>query len=62
MRLPQVWTSCHIFAFLDDPARDYLISKVRPETFPPGFDLAQQGDDADCLWFLQEGGCACRQN
>lgn len=50
-----VFASSEIFGILDDDAKVFLSTRLRPATIPPGFDLCQEGDAANCLWLLQEG-------
>ena len=40
---------------LPEGAKTRLAARLTPQMVPPGHDLCQEGDDADCLWILQEG-------
>lgn len=31
------------------------MGRLTPESIPAGHDICKEGDDADCLWLLQEG-------
>ncbi|KAL3152951.1 hypothetical protein ABBQ38_011980 [Trebouxia sp. C0009 RCD-2024] len=40
---------------LPEGAKTRLAARLSPQMIPPGHDLCQEGDDADCMWILQEG-------
>ena len=40
---------------LPEGAKTRLAARLSPQMVPPGHDLCQEGDDADCMWILQEG-------
>ena len=40
---------------LPEDAKTRLAARLTPQMVPPGHDLCQEGDDADCMWILQEG-------
>lgn len=40
---------------LPEGAKTRLAARLTPQMVPPGHDLCQEGDDADCMWILQEG-------
>lgn len=40
---------------LPEGAKTRLAARLTPQMIPPGHDLCQEGDDADCMWILQEG-------
>ncbi|KAK9813286.1 hypothetical protein WJX72_011893 [[Myrmecia] bisecta] len=53
--LRNVLQTSDIFRCLSKEARERIAGKVRPRMVSPGFDLCEQGDEAECLWILQEG-------
>ena len=32
-----------------------VAGRLIPESVPAGHDICREGDDAECLWLLQEG-------
>ncbi|KAK9812616.1 hypothetical protein WJX72_000666 [[Myrmecia] bisecta] len=53
--LRQVLQTSDIFRCLSSEARERIAGKVHPRMVSPGHDLCEQGEEADCMWILQEG-------
>ena len=48
----------------NERALKVFVGRLTPESIPAGHDICKEGDDADCLWLLQEGeqqGCSCQR-
>ena len=50
-------SACHLsyHSELAEDAKARLAARLTPQMIPPGHDLCQEGDEADCMWILQEG-------
>eukprot|EP00891_Asterochloris_glomerata_P008763 jgi/Astpho2/8763/Aster-05321 len=44
-----------ILNVLNERALKVFVGRLTPESIPAGHDICKEGDDADCLWLLQEG-------
>jgi hypothetical protein len=44
-----------IFQALDASAERLIATRLQPQVVPAGHNVAQEGDDADALYLLQEG-------
>jgi hypothetical protein len=44
-----------IFKTLDPPAERLVAARLQPVVIPAGHNVAQEGDDADALYLMQEG-------
>jgi NTE family protein len=49
------WMQAGLFAGVDQPAIDALSQRARRLDVPAGATLVRQGDQADCLYFLETG-------
>ncbi len=48
-----------IFRALDESAERQVAARLQPCLVPAGHNVAQEGDDADALYLLQEGALRC---
>ncbi|DBA70723.1 TPA: hypothetical protein ACH3X2_012094 [Trebouxia sp. C0005] len=53
--MEEVFEQSDFFSQLPEGAKTRLAARLTPQMVPPGHDLCQEGDDADCMWILQEG-------
>ena len=58
LRCLQAYKASSLHNILNARSLLRLSASVMPLAVQSGHDVCQQGDDADCFWFLTEGTCA----